>query len=293
MKMICKQYAVQSLIVLALVSSFAGCACLNENACAARNDMEPLRLACRLANYGKFQEQGLAHISGMGLNYVFMNLPKAEEVDAVAAQLKALNLELIVARGETNLSTDDAIEDLRGQFEICKTLGLKYLFLSPKRHDAPKEEVYERLRKAGDAAADNDVILVLETHPDLGTNAAIHIETMKAIDHPNVRVNFDVANILYYNEGADPVEDLKACIDYVATVEVKDHDGKLESWFFPALGEGVVDFPDFFKVLRDHGYTGPITIEVEGIKGIEWSEADTHKAMEDSVRYLQSIETFK
>ena len=89
------------------------------------------------------------------------------------------------------------------------------------------------------------------------------------------------------------MEELKACIDYVATVEVKDHDGKLESWFFPALGEGVVDFPGFFKVLRDHGYTGPITIEVEGIKGIEWSEADTHKAMEDSVRYLQSIETFK
>ena len=67
MKMICKQYAVQSLIVLALVSSFAGCACLNENACAARNDMEPLRLACRLANFGKFQEHGLAHFSGMGL----------------------------------------------------------------------------------------------------------------------------------------------------------------------------------------------------------------------------------
>ncbi|MCK5861413.1 MAG: sugar phosphate isomerase/epimerase, partial [Candidatus Hydrogenedentes bacterium] len=121
----------------------------------------------------------------------------------------------------------------------------------------------------------------------------VHMETMHAIDHPNVRVNFDTGNITYYNEDTDAVSELKVCLDYVATVEVKDHNAVLESWFFPALGEAKVDFSAFFKVLREHGYTGPVTLEVEGIKGIEWSVADRKKALEDSVAYLRSITSFK
>ncbi|HNZ48586.1 MAG TPA: sugar phosphate isomerase/epimerase family protein [Candidatus Hydrogenedentes bacterium] len=292
MKVICRRYAVVSLVLTITAFAFFSCACLAEKTCA-EGSPEPLRLACRVANYGKFQDQALEHISSMGLRYVFMSIPKAEEAEAVLAKLKALNLEALVVRGDTNLSTDASVDELRTQFETCKRMGVHYMFLSPKRHDAPKEDVYARLRRAGDAAADNDVILVLETHPDLGTNAAAHLETMKAINHPNVRVNFDSANILYYNEGADTVEELKKCIDYVATVEVKDHNGEPESWFFPALGDGIIDFPAFFAVLREHGYTGPVTIEVEGIKGVEWSAADTCEAMEKSVQYLKRIEHFK
>ncbi len=82
-------------------------------------------------------------------------------------------------------------------------------------------------------------------------------------------------------------------MDYLATMEVKDHNGAFETWNFPALGEGVIDFPSVFKVLRAHNYTGPITIEVEGVKGVEWSLEDKKKALEASVAYLRGIEQFK
>ena len=282
-------------LFLALLLGLLGCTLSQEAKAneAAADEPPPLRLACRLANYGAYQDIALEHVRDMGLKYVFMSIPKPEEVDDVLAQMEAYGLEVLVVRGDTNLSQESSVAELAEQAATCARLGVRYMFLSPKRHDAPKEIVYERLRQAGDAAAEHDVTIVLETHPDLGTNAAVHLETMRAINHPNVRVNFDTGNITFYNEGMDPVTELEKCIEYVAAVEVKDHNAELESWFFPALGEGVIDFPAFFKVLRDHGYSGPVTLEVEGIKGVEWTEEIKRKVMEDSAAYLRAIESFE
>ncbi len=127
-----------------------------------------------------------------------------------------------------------------------------------------KEVAYQRLRRAGDVARKHGVIIVLETHRDLGANGDVHLETMRRVNHPNVRVNFDTGNITFYNRGTDAVTELKKIIDYVATVELKDHNGKYMDWNFPVLGKGVVDFPGILKVLEEHHFHGPITMEVEG-----------------------------
>lgn len=267
---------------------------VNHQVCAEPpNAAEPWRLACRLANYGEYQEGALEHIKSMGLRYIFMSIPKPEEVETVMEQMKMHGLEVVVVRGDTNLSKEASVAELGDQLAICKKMGVHYMFLSPKRHDAPKEIVCHRLKQAGDLAAQNDVVIVLETHPDLGTNGTIHVETMKAINHPNVRVNFDTGNITYYNANTNAAAELEKCIEYVATVEVKDHNAALESWFFPALGEGKTYFSAVFKQLRAAGYQGPITIEIEGFKDVVWTEEDRKQAMEASVAYLQSIESFK
>jgi inosose dehydratase len=112
---------------------------------------------------------------------------------------------------------------------------------------------------------------------------------MKAIDHPNVRVNFDTANIHFYNKHTDSPTELKKIIDYVATVEVKDHNGEYKVWHFPALGKGVVDIPGVLRILRDHGYGGPITMEIEGITGVERDLARIQKDIEDSTAYMRTL----
>jgi inosose dehydratase len=115
---------------------------------------------------------------------------------------------------------------------------------------------------------------------------------MKRIEHPSVRVNFDTGNITYYNQGADAVTELEQIIDHVATVELKDHSGQAGEWKFPALGQGTVDFPGVLEVLKIHGYIGPLTIEVEGIEGTPWNEAQTKQAVADSVAYLRRLAEF-
>lgn len=167
------------------------------------------------------------------------------------------------------------------------------MFLSPKHTAVSKEVAYERLRRVGDIAKRCGVTVVLETHPDLGVNADAHLETMRRVNHPNIRVNFDTGNITFYNKGADAVTELRKIIDYVATIELKDHTGRYMEWNFPTLGKGKVDFPAVLRLLEDRHFRGPITLEVEGVQGVEMTEAQTKQYIADSVAYIQSLGDFK
>ena len=250
-------------------------------------------LGVRLASYGKYQDAAWDHLESIGVHSVFINVPTPDEMDAVVQKLKAHGLKTPVMRGDTDLSKETCIAELAVQLETCEKMGAKYMFLSPKRHDVPKEVIFERLRRAGDVARKHGVIIALETHPDLGTNGDVHLDTMRQINHPNIRVNFDTGNIHYYNKGTDAPTELKKIIDYVATVELKDHNGEYETWNFPALGRGVVNIPEVVRILREHKYRGPVTIEVEGIKGVEWSEQETKEYIAESVAYVRSLGDFE
>ncbi|MFO0892697.1 MAG: sugar phosphate isomerase/epimerase family protein [Isosphaeraceae bacterium] len=251
------------------------------------------RLACRLASYGKFQSQAWSHLPTLGVRYLFLPVPDEPEVAAVEEKLKAHRLSPLVVRGHGDLGEPKCLEGLSRQLATCERMGVRYLFFSPRHTGVAKEAAYERLRQAGDIARRHGVTIALETHPDLGTNAEVHLETMRRVDHPNVRVNFDTGNITYYNAGADVVAELKKVIDYVATVELKDHGGRPKTWDFPALGQGKLDLKGVIAVLREHHYAGPITIEVEGVEGKPWNEAETRQAVADSVAYLRRLGAFE
>ena len=250
-------------------------------------------LAIRMQNYGPYQESAWEHLPSIGIHYVFLAAPPANQVEATRKRLAEHHLTPLVLRGQTDLGRPECVDELAGQLAVCEQMGVKYLFLSPKHGEASKQETCDRLRHAGDIARKHGVTIVLETHPDLGTNAQVHLETMKAIHHPNVRVNFDTGNITFYNRGADAVAELTKIIDYVATVEVKDHNGQYMDWNFPTLGTGVVDFPGIFQVLQQHGFHGPVTMEVEGVRGVVLDEAQTKRYISESAAYIQSLGRFQ
>ena len=250
-------------------------------------------LAIRIMNYGKYQDAAWTHLPSIGMHYLFLSTPAPDEVASTEKRLADHHLCPLVLRGDTDLGRASSVDELAGQLAVCERMGVKYMFLSPKHTGVSKEVAYERLRRVGDIARKHGVIVALETHPDLGTNGAVHLETMKAINHPNIRVNFDTGNITFYNHGADAVSELKKIIDYVATMELKDHCGQYKVWNFPVLGKGVVDFPGVLKVLETHGFRGPITMEVEGVQGVEMSEAQTRRYIAESVAYIQSLGHFK
>ena len=285
-----------AVIVLAGLSLWMhGCAGTSHTAAGPREskpDSVPLRLACRLANYGQYADIALTHLQSIGVRYAFTNVPTAERCDGVRRELADHGLTALVLRGDVDFTKDTALDTLESQLAVCERMGVAYMFLSVKGHWPEKAVIYERLRRAGDLAGRHQVTLAIETHPELGTNADVQLETMRGVHHPNVRVNFDTGNITYYNRGRDAAGELKRIIDYVATVEIKDHDGQPESWAFPALGKGVVNIPEVVKILRTHHYHGPVTIEIEGIKGTPWNEDQTKAAVAESVSYLRSLGGF-
>ena len=250
-------------------------------------------LAVRFRSYGDFAEAAWSHLPEIGVKHVFMSVPAPEDVGPTLARLHAHGLTPLVVRANAELSEEGFVEDVAAELGVCEKMGVKYMFLSAKRKETPKEVAYERLRRAGEAAREHGVIIALETHPDLGTNGAVQCETMEAVNHPNIRVNFDTANITYYNKNTSALAEMTKSIGFVGTVEFKDHSLGFETWDFPEVGKGKVDFPAIVRFLRKHGYAGPVTIEFEGTKGIELDEAQTKQAIADSVAYVRTLGNFK
>jgi len=261
--------------------------------CLALSAQAANPLGVRIFSYGNFQDDAWKHLPSLGVHNVFLSIPPAAQADALKKKLADAKLKAPVMRGETDWTKPTAAKQLGEQLAVAQRLGVKYIFLSVKHPGVEKPLVYQRLREAGDVAKKYGLILVLETHPDLGTNADEHVATMKAVNHPNVRVNFDTGNITFYNTGRDAVSELKKVLPYLATVEIKDHNGQLKTWNFPPLGRGKVDIPGVLKVLAAHGYKGPVTLEIEGIEGVKKTHAQTLDDIAASVKYMRSLCKFE
>lgn len=134
--------------------------------------------------------------------------------------------------------------------------------------EAERRAVVANLRRLGDVAGSLGVTVALETHKGPTQNADAMLALMADVDHPHVRLNFDTGNIAYYNRGADPLAELRRVAHLVRNVHLKDTRGGFEDWYFPAIGEGgAVDFVRVRETLDAVGFTGPYTIEIEGIGG--------------------------
>lgn len=246
-------------------------------------------IACNLASYGKYRANAYGHIRELGLENVELPVPAPEAAAGLLEELGRYGLKVTSACGKVDLSNPECAELLKPQAATARQLGAKVLFLSLKAGELPLPEAYARLRALGDVAAANGLTIAMETHPDLIHNGDNALETMRGVDHPNVRVNFDTGNIYYYNEGTDAVTELKKIAPYVASVHLKDTMGGFKEFNFPPLGQGVVNYPEVFRILNERGFHGPFTMELEGIAGANFTEEQQRDMVAQSVAYLRRI----
>jgi L-ribulose-5-phosphate 3-epimerase len=80
----------------------------------------------------------------------------------------------------------------------------------------------------------------------------------------------------------------------VKHVHLKDSMGQFGQWYFPALGAGgAVDFLRVYQIMRDCGFAGPYSIEIEGIDGEpELTLEETHQRVVESVALLRRVGYF-
>lgn len=226
-------------------------------------------VACRILSYGNYQDRGWSHLGEIGIHNVELAVPAKKDETALRKKLADHKLRATSFICKCDVAQADAVGVMKPQLEMCEAFGAKIAFLSAKAGEADKRLVWQRLWHMGEIAARLGVTIAIETHPDLAMNGDIAKQTIVAINHPNVRINFDTANIYFYNQNTTAVAELKKVIDLVAAVHLKDTPGGYQEWTFPALGTGVVDFPEVFRLLKERNYTGPFTLELEGTKGVE------------------------
>jgi len=138
-------------------------------------------------------------------------------------------------------------------------------FLPHDQADADFKKLLERLRQVSDLFADYGLELGLETGQETGETLSQFLEVL---DRPNVGVNFDPANIILYDKG-DPLDALRTLSPWLRQCHIKDatRTKKPGVWGEEvATGTGQVDWPGFFRVLREVGYNGYLAIEREAGK---------------------------
>lgn len=176
--------------------------------------------------------------------------------------------------------------------------------------DDPNSPIYAAMQEACEElsqyANSMNAHFAIETGPETAAHLKAFLDTLTG---KGVAVNFDPANMVMVT-GDDPVQGVYTLKDYIVHTHVKDGVryqevdpryvyGSLDSegmdhekisqmvtegkYFKEVpLGEGSVDFDNYFKALQDIGYTGYLTIERE--VGTN-PEADIRKAVEFILSY--------
>ena len=250
-------------------------------------------LSCRPGSFRGAREQADAYLSAWGVRHVEIALPEPEDTEQIQRELQRYGL----TAGSLQVRTDVADPELTQHFaeaarRVREEFGARYIFTSVHAGEHGMEAAYAALVRAGDAVAGHGVTIVLETHPDLGTNGTVAAATMRAVNHPHVRVNWDPANVYFYNENCDGRREFDLALPYIAALHLKDTGGGFRSWDFSALGEGVVDFAYILGRLRETGFDGPCTMEIEGVRGERLTPEQYVTRVEKSVAYLRSLGYF-
>jgi len=156
----------------------------------------------------------------------------------------------------------------------------------PEDAESPDyKAVREMVRRVADYAARHGQTFALETGQE---PARVLLRFIEDVARPNVRINFDPANMILYGTG-DPIEALDLLGPLVISVHCKDGDwppreqpGALG--VERPLGQGSVGIERFIRKLKQIGYRGTLNIERE-VEDPEQRLADLRMA----VRLLEGL----
>jgi inosose dehydratase len=249
-------------------------------------------------DYTRMARVGLRHIEVLAVGAAHFSSLAPEAMDEAAVQellgrLQAAGLTPMSASVATPLHDEAGLALLKRRLDFAHRLGVAVAQAGAGEVRDAQERLalLRHLAAAGDYAAERGLVLALEIHPGLTVSGRAARALMAELDHPQVRINYDTGNIVYYTD-LDPATDVEEIAPYVAHVHLKDKGSRRQrAWDFVPLGQGVVDFPRVTAVLREAGFGGPYSLELElpGVADGSLPKETSEEGIRDSIAYLQRI----
>src|SRR3954470_14844334 len=160
----------------------------------------------------------------------------------------------------------ERLERLAWALDRTRALGLTDLMLHagflPEPGDPDRRPFLDTLGKVSALAMAKGITVGFETGQESADLLRLTLDELKC---PNLKVNFDPANMLLYDKG-DPLRAVEILGPDIRSVHVKDarRPRVAGQWGEEVpLGEGEVDIPRFLQALKRVGYTGPLVVERE------------------------------
>jgi sugar phosphate isomerase/epimerase len=147
-----------------------------------------------------------------------------------------------------------------------KALGLSDMMLHagflPEPTHPDRKPFLETLGKVSQLAKDKGITVAFETGQE---TADLLRRTLDDLKCPNLKINFDPANMILYDMG-DPIRAVEILGPDIRSVHVKDANRTKVpgAWGEEVpLGQGQVNIQKFVQTLKKVGYAGPLCIERE------------------------------
>jgi L-ribulose-5-phosphate 3-epimerase len=215
---------------------------------------------------------------------------KESDIREIKAKLAHWGLQPSSLSGHSDLTTPEGIVDGKKAVDLCGQFGLSILCTAVGGHASQEENKSAFMAHIHDLAgyaAERGVTLSLEVHGDIMADGTKSVALIKEIDRPNVSINYDTANCMFYG-GADAAEDIGITLPYLTHVHLKETRGGYKEWDFPAIGEGKVNFKKVLQVLEKGGYKGPFSVEIE-FAGVFPPVEEVHRSMKVSYQTLSKL----
>jgi L-ribulose-5-phosphate 3-epimerase len=160
----------------------------------------------------------------------------------------------------------ERLERFAWALDRTRDLGLSDLMLHagflPEPGDPDRKPFLDTLGQVSAMAAAKGVTVAFETGQE---TADLLRRTLDELRSPNLKVNFDPANMLLYDKG-DPLRAVEVLGPDIRSVHVKDANRPTApgQWGEEVpLGQGQVNIRAFVQTLKKVGYRGPLCIERE------------------------------
>ncbi len=196
--------------------------------------------------------------------HVSPELMTGKDTEVLLKKLQSYMLTPMSMSGHSNLASSEGVELFKKRIDFAKAIGIDIVNTGPGEVEtaAGRKDFFKNIAEIAQYAAESEVTVALETHGELMGSGAACAEIIRKIHSPWIRLNYDTGNVIFYG-GANPEEDIKAALPYLAHIHLKDKRGGKKVWDFPPLGMGEVNFQGLFETLFKAQYSGPISIEIE------------------------------
>ncbi|MBI5832767.1 MAG: sugar phosphate isomerase/epimerase [Armatimonadetes bacterium] len=206
----------------------------------------------------------LSAIGGMSEHLV---LERWQEIAPdIKTYVERYGLELL---GMEQPSQDPAV--METAFQAAAEIGVPIVNCGPGGKSGDEESLQasiDSLGKLAEMAGKYGVTLCVKAHVGASIwNTPTTLEVIKAIDLPSFGIDMDPSHI--HRAGENPVEAIAAVVSRVKHVHIRDCKGTQQNPGKPEMqanGRGDIDLLGYIRVLHEHGYTGPVDLEVIGAK---------------------------
>ena len=179
----------------------------------------------------------------------------------------------------------ERLERFRWGLTRTKELGLTDIMLHagfiPEPGDAGRKSFLDTLAQVADLANRAGITVAFETGQE---SAVLLRRTLDDLKSPNLKVNFDPANMLLYDKD-DPLKAVELLAPDIKSVHVKDANrpNVKGSWGEEVpLGRGQTNTREFVRTLKKVGYRGPLCIERE-----VGTQEERFRDIDNGVRFLR------